>query len=189
MVIPLSKKQIALLAFLVVVGLALVGLSVVSRSPRPALQDQEPDQTEDKPENGSQDNQENPPTYTEPDPPLEEPAAGSSQPPASSSPSTKKQIYPLLSALGYDDSTQKVFAYGSVEGQLNATCTIIFEKVGYVSVEKSGPTEVKSNNKTVCPNFEVPKSSFPASGEWTARLRIYSGDVEGSSGPGMVTIY
>lgn len=194
MTLTARKKQ-------VIIGLILVGLSLIlmaayfikSRQPDPDLSDPDSAQTDGSEAGDS----EGAPGSTE----NSEPGSGStsdgstnpdspttsSPSPDSGSASPKKQIIPILSALAYDDTAQKVIATGFVEGQFNATCTITFKKDGYSSVVKSGPTELQSN-RSACPRFEIPKGEFPAGGDWTARLRIHSDSVEGTSDSGVVTI-
>lgn len=194
-ILTTRKKQI--IFGLILVGLSLIlmaAYSIKSRAPLPSSSNPDSTQTDSSEADGSEESpgptensepgsSSNPVGTTNPGSPT-----ASSPSPESGSASPKKQIIPILSALAYDDTAQIVIATGFVEGQFRATCTLTFEKAGYAKIVKSGPTEVKSNNRSVCPRFEIPKSDFPTAGDWTARLRIHSDSVEGTSDPGMVTI-
>lgn len=72
------------------------------------------------------------------------------------------------------DNTNKLVRVSTlVNGATSGTCTVTFSKSGQSNVTATNQVELQ-NNSYVCPNFTIPYSQFPASGQWSVSVSVSS---------------
>jgi hypothetical protein len=88
---------------------------------------------------------------------------------------SKVSIY--ISSLTQDDSM--VYVGAIVEGQSSGTCTANFTS-GSNSLTKQAPVGIVTSYYA-CQGFNVPKSEFPAKGNWSVKVDFSNGSAIGST--------
>lgn len=113
------------------------------------------------------------------------PASPQPAPSTPGTPATKLRVYPIVSTSS--QTSTSVIARVYMENKSLATCQISFKKNGYADVQRSVSTMLQVD-RSVCQGFDIPKTDFPAKGEWIFSVRIFSDTVEGTSDPTPINI-
>lgn len=88
------------------------------------------------------------------------------------------------------DPTNKVARVSTlVNGVTSGTCVVTFTKQGQPNVTATNQVALQTNSYA-CPNFTVPYSQFPASGEWNVSVAVTNSNktVTGTWQGGAITI-
>lgn len=102
------------------------------------------------------------------------PAAPATPKPVTNSSSIK----PLITNLFVED--KKLLVNATVTGTTTGTCTLILSKAGSPEITKTTQVEQVTSYYS-CGSFVVPVSEFPASGNWSAKVRVTTNGITGES--------
>ncbi|MBW3537884.1 hypothetical protein KY386_00140 [Candidatus Parcubacteria bacterium] len=169
-----KNLTIAIISLLAVGLVAAAGYVKVNQSKQPPAQDQEASVTEADPSGDRAAREED----------STRPSNNQTQPqptPQPSTPgSTKKQIKPVVTTFGQSPDKATVLIRAYTEESAPGTCVVSFRKAGSPPLERTAPTLLRGDVQR-CQGFDIPAAEFPAKGEWSFSVRIFSDRYEGAS--------
>lgn len=177
----MNRKKILIIAITILaVGLAGAAAFVKFGPPKNSqplslFDDKNPITEADQKEDNQQNNDASPAPAPPPQP----------APTNQANPTSKQKVYPIVSTSS--QTATSVIARVYMENKSSATCLISFKKNGYADVQRSVSTMLQVD-RSVCQGFDIPKTDFPAKGEWVFSVRIFSDTVEGTSDPTPINI-
>lgn len=168
----MSKKKIAIISIAGILLLsAIVFLLVANKKPSQKEQDKILKQQQDK----------------ELDKQLEISPEDSEKkdPPKIEEKQTKTNIKPQITMA--EQNGEQIAVRAIVNGASKGNCILSIEKEGQQKIERTAILAV-GPSYYMCQGFNIERSAFPVTGQWTVKVRLESDNAEGQSDPTAINI-